>query len=111
MLQQFRQELDLQPEQKALALLEVGRELIYGISGHGQPTTMPINPISATRAEADVFQQAIFAGVEAEEGTLYVDRELCGYCGRSRGVKGRACALGLKVLNVITPGGTRTIIP
>lgn len=103
MLQQFRQELGLLPGQKTLALLDVGGQLFYGISGHGQPITMPINAISAQHAEADAFQQAINAGVNAEEGTLYVDRPLCQSCGKFGGVNGIACALGLDKLNVVTP--------
>jgi len=64
----------------------------------------------AFNQEADAFNQAAWSGTTAEKATLTVDRNLCGACGRSGGVKSMAKALGIKELTVVTPVGTEVIV-
>jgi hypothetical protein len=94
-----------------VARLDVGGRSFYGINGHGQATTLRANPITLTHAEGDVFQQAANAGMRGGSGRLFVDSALCGYCGRSGGVRSLVRGLGLERLEVVTPLGIRTILP
>ena len=89
-----------------LAKLQIADTNFFGISAHGQDVTLTVNPISATHAEADVFQQASLAKVKADEATLYVDHELCLACGRNGAVQSMARQIGLKRLIVVTPNGS-----
>jgi RHS repeat-associated protein len=108
-LARFRAELGLNPGQGALARLDVGDRTFYGINAHGQPVSLRTNPVTRTHAEADAFQQAANAGVSGGRGTLFVDRDLCGYCGRSGGVAGLARQLGLDELEIVTPAASRVV--
>jgi hypothetical protein len=112
-LAMFRAELGLElPTAGATTLsrLDVGGESFYGISGHGQPITFPVNAVSRTHAEADAFQQAINAGVNSRTGTLYIDNVngLCGYC-TSSGIKSMMNASGISSLKIVTSKGITII--
>jgi RHS repeat-associated protein len=113
-LARFRSDLNLSPSSPGsatLSRLDVGGQSFYGISAHGQGITMNVNAISATHAEADAFQQAINAGVQANTGTLFIDnvKGLCAACGTNGGVKSMMNGLGLDSLTVVTPKGTQVI--
>jgi RHS repeat-associated protein len=100
------------------ALLEIHDGMWIGTRFKGRspndPTTLhpSLRPNAITRqhAEADAFNQAAWSGTTAEKATLTVDRDLCGACGRSGGVKSMAKALGIKELTVVTPAGTEVIV-
>jgi hypothetical protein len=114
-LAQLRKDLGL-PEagstldKSTLAKLQIGDESIYGINGHGQKVTLKANAISKTHAEGDVFQQAYNKGINADNATLYVDRDFCRACGINGGVKSMAKQLGISELHVYTPSGYTKII-
>ena len=92
-----------------VARLDVNGSSFYGVNAHGQEITMTVNPISATHAEADAFQQAFNAGEYGGAGQLFVDDELCGYCGEHGAVKSLARQLGLDSISITTPSGTITL--
>jgi hypothetical protein len=110
----MRQELGLPTsgtpkEMGTLSKLEAGGQEFYGINAHGQEIGLRVNPISATHAEADAFNQAARAGINGGPGNLIVDRELCAACGRNGAVSSMAQQLGLDSLTLTTPSGTRRI--
>jgi hypothetical protein len=107
----FRSQLGLAPAEGTLARLDVGSQSFYGISAHGQDVSLRVNAISATHAEADVFQQAANAGINGGSGVLTVDRSLCLACGQNGGVSSMARQLGLDSLTIQTPGSIKTIVP
>jgi RHS repeat-associated protein len=107
----FRSQLGLAPGQGTLARLDIGGESFYGINAHGQDVSLSVNAISATHAEADVFQQAANAGINGGSGLLTVDRSLCLACGQNGGVSSMARQLGLDSLTIQTPGSIRTVVP
>src|SRR5690242_20474223 len=96
----------IEGQRPTLAKLQIADTNFFGISAHGQEVTLTVNPISASHAEADVFQQASLANVKADEATLYVDHELCLACGRNGAVQSMARQIGLKRLIVVTPNGS-----
>jgi hypothetical protein len=55
--------------------------------------------ITATHAEANVFNQAAWA----DTAMLHDDRDLCIACGQNGDVKSIAKPLGIKKLTVVTP--------
>jgi hypothetical protein len=105
-LAQFRAELGIPSGTGTLARLDVNGQSFYGINAHGQDVDLAVNPISATHAETDAFQQASNAGVVAGDATMYVDRDLCGACGDSGAVKSMGAQIGLDSLRVVTPSRT-----
>jgi RHS repeat-associated protein len=107
----FRSQLELAPGQGTLARLDISGQSFYGINAHGQDIRLSVNAISATHAEADVFQQAANAGINGGSGLLTVDRSLCLACGQNGGVSSMARQLGLDSLTIQTPGSIRTIVP
>jgi RHS repeat-associated protein len=114
----LRRDLNLAPagtaagDKVTLSKLVVGDANWFGISAHGQEVTLVVNPISASHAEADVFQQAYNAkqlapdAIKAEEGILYLDQNICQACGRNGAAKSMARQIGLKRLTVVMPEGT-----
>jgi RHS repeat-associated protein len=92
-----------------LARFEVGEQSFLGHNAHGQAISLRVNAITATHAEADVFQQAANAGVKGGAGRLFVDAELCGACGQNGGVRSMARQIGLESLEVITPNGVVSV--
>jgi RHS repeat-associated protein len=90
-----------------LARLEVNGERFWGINAYGQRPSLVVNPISATHAETDAFNQAFDqaarTGVRGGAGTLVVDREFCGACGTRGAVLSMARQLGLDSLTIVTP--------
>jgi peptidoglycan hydrolase-like protein with peptidoglycan-binding domain len=115
---QFRQQLGLpvagsEDDFATVAKLEIGDNRFFGINSannpNRRPITLTVNPISRTHAEADAFQQAFDAGATGDWARLIVDRDLCRACGRNGGVRGMARQIGLKELEVISPGGRETI--
>jgi hypothetical protein len=102
-LSTFRSELGLPEGQGTLARLHVGGQSFYGINAHGQPLSLSVNAISATHAEADVFQQAINAGITEGEGVLTVDRDLCLARGQNGAVNSMARQVGISPLTIQTP--------
>jgi len=96
----------LEGDKDTLAKLVIGESNFFGISAHGQEITLTVNPISASHAETDVFQKAYISGARGDEGTLYVDQDLCLACGRNGAVKGLAKQIGLKKLIVVTYNGS-----
>jgi hypothetical protein len=82
-LMRFREELGMPKGEGTLARLDVGGRSFYGISAHGQPVSLTVNPISKLHAETDAFQQAARGGVRGGHARMFVDRPLCGYCGDS----------------------------
>ena len=107
-LAKFREELGPIPgggiaDGGVLARLDVGGQSFYGINAHGTEITLSVNAITATHAEADVFQQAFNAGVRGGDAILYVDAALCKACGLNGGVMSMARQLGLDTLKIITP--------
>jgi hypothetical protein len=109
-LAQFRSELGLEPGDGAIARLIVGGQSFYGINAHGQDISLDVNPISATHAETDVFQQAANAGIAGGDGVLVVDRNVCGYC-RNGAISSLARQLGLNRLLVLSPQGVGVTPP
>jgi len=105
-LGKFRNGLGLPVGAGTLARLDVGGRSFYGINAHGQAVSLRVNAISATHAEADVFQQATNAQIGGGRATLFVDRALCPACGLNGGVRGMARQLGLTEIEIITPQGT-----
>jgi hypothetical protein len=77
-------------------------------AGYVNPTTGK-HPLSivAHHAEGDAFLQAFRGGSRRGHGVWVVDGELCGFCGRSGGLKGLGKGLGLSSLEVWErlPGG------
>ncbi|WP_322418008.1 RHS repeat-associated core domain-containing protein [Mesorhizobium huakuii] len=110
-LAKLRSELGLKVGEGTLAKLEIGAKSFFGINAHGIPISMRVNAITRTHAEADVFQQALNAGIQAGEAVLSVDRALCAACGINGGVKSMAQQLGLDRLTIATPQGTSVIRP
>jgi len=110
-LAQFRAELGMAPGEGTLARLDIADRTFYGISAHGQPVTLRVNAISASHAEADVFQQAANASIKGDSAILYVDRSLCRSCGLNGGVRGMAKQLGLNEIIITTPKGIEVIVP
>lgn len=110
-LSKLRTSLNLAQGEKTLARLDAGGQSVLGISGHGQSSSLSINAISKTHAEADVFQQALDKGMTGGKATLYVDRELCRACGANGGVAGMMKQLGYEELRVVTPTETRILVP
>ncbi len=87
------------------ARLDVGGRTFYGQNAHGRDITIRVNAQTATHAEADVFQQALEAGVSSKTATLYVDRALCVACGAKGGVGSLMRGLGVDDLLVVSPEG------
>ena len=104
-LAQLRAGLGVPGGTGTFARLDIGGKSFYGINAHGQRVTLRVNPISRSHAETDAFQQAYNAGVSEKWGVLYVDRDLCGACGRSAAVKSMARQIGLEELIIVTPSG------
>ena len=98
-----------------LSRLDVGdAEPIYGVSAHGQPVDLRVNPISRTHAETDALQQlANSGGGGGRSGTMYIDHPdgLCGPCGRSGAVRSMAGQTGLSELRVVWPDGSTVLTP
>jgi YD repeat-containing protein len=111
-LAKFRSELGLEaaPGENVVAKLRVGDSEFFGINAHGQPLSVTVNPISATHAEIDTLNQAKIAGATAERATLYVDRAPCGACDDANAIGSVAAQVGIRVLEVIYPGGRYTIV-
>ncbi|WFU04559.1 hemagglutinin repeat-containing protein (plasmid) [Rhizobium sp. CB3171] len=116
-LAKFRSELGLPPagsaaDKSTLAVIEINGQKIYGINAHGQPVT-GVNAISSTHAEIDALNQIKQRGIDVsgQNLTLYVDRAPCAACGTNGGIRSMVEQLGLKQLNVVSPGGTMTITP
>ncbi|WP_204101855.1 MULTISPECIES: RHS repeat-associated core domain-containing protein, partial [Spirulina sp. CCY15215] len=119
-LAKLRNGLDLPPagainDKSTLAKLEINGQEFYGISGHGQDTSIlnRVNSISPTHAEGDVAIQAINAGQagKAKKAIMYVDRGACKSCGRNGGLRSLARNLGVDELVVISPDGKKSYKP
>lgn len=119
-LSQYRQQLELPPagsetNKSTIAKLEIGGQTFFGINSSSNPTprqiTFYVNPITKTHAEADAFQQAADAGIRGGKARLIVDRDLCAPCGIRGGVNSIAWQLGIEELEIITPSGSKVIIP
>ncbi|CBN55621.1 MULTISPECIES: deaminase [Kamptonema] len=119
-LSQYRQQIELPPagseiDKSTIAKLEIGGQTFFGINSGSNPTrrkiTFSVNPITKTHAEADAFQQADDAGIRGGKARLIVDRDLCAACGIRGGVNSMAWQLGIEELEIITPSGSKVIIP
>jgi len=117
-LAEYRRQLGLpragsDSDRATVAQLEMAKSKFFGVSSGSNPhrrrITLTINPISRTHAEADVFQQALDAGLRGGSGRLIVDRDLCRACGQNGGVKGMAKQLDLEQLEVISPSSHEVI--
>jgi hypothetical protein len=69
----------------ALARLDLPGQALYGISGHHSQRVIPwpgsgVSRRSWSHAEADVFTQAIAAGLRGGAAVLHVDHDPCSYC-------------------------------
>jgi MafB19-like deaminase len=99
------------PGSKAFRLA-IGGKTFYGWSG-GKDIAMRVNPVSRFHAEADVFQQALNAGMTGEAtATLYVDYPggLCLACAGNDGVDTLARQLGLREVQVVGPNFSHRFI-
>ncbi|MGO9114668.1 MAG: deaminase [Thermoguttaceae bacterium] len=101
-----------------LARLEINGQTFNGINrGLQDPVTQMslerVNAQTLTHAEADVVQQAVDAGMQgtAKQAEMWVDRDPCGACGQSGGLRSLARNLGVDELIVHSPSGTQTITP
>jgi hypothetical protein len=134
-LGQLRRELGLpntgvRETDGVLTLLEVNGRRFYGINNWAasddaakaafinaefrNPVTGNVpHRVVANHAEGDVFLQAFLAGQRGGHGRLYIDSTMCGFCGRSGGVRGMARGLGLDSLEVFEqlPNGSIRRIP
>ncbi len=103
------------PGSPTLSRLDVeGADSIYGISAHGQPVDLRVNPISRTHAETDALQQlSNRGGAGGQSATMYIDHPdgLCGPCGRSGAVKSMSGQTGISQLRVVWPGGSTVLTP
>ena len=78
-------------------------------AGFANPVSgRPPLSIVAHHAEGDAVLQAFRTGNTGGHGTWFVDGELCGFCGRSGGLRGLGRGLGLSRLEVYErlPNGT-----
>lgn len=118
-LVEYRQSLNLPPagsqeDQSTVAKLEIGGKSFFGVNSRDNPyprqISLSVNSITRDHAEADVFQQALDAGTRSDKARLIVDRDLCEACGKRGGVNSMAWQLGIKELEIITPGECKAII-
>jgi len=111
-LAQFRSELGLLPApgEDTLAKLCIGDREFYGINASGQTLGVSVNATSATHAEIDALNQAKLAGASADHATLYVDRAPCYACWDSGAIRSVAAQIGVRVLEVVYPGGRVTFV-
>ncbi len=116
----LRGDLGMIQDPGTLVRLDVGGISTYGVNTHGlQDTIQPLFRTSyqtAKHAEGLAFYTAYLQGISGGTGTLYVDRSLCGFCGKSGGVRKMVKGLGLSRLTVyelLEEGGIRIsdIIP
>jgi hypothetical protein len=101
-----------------LARLEINGQTFNGINRGLQnpPTQMTLQRVNAqtiTHAEGDVVQQAVDAGMRgtARRAEMWVDRDPCGACGPSSGLRSLARNLGVDELVVHSPSGTQPFTP
>jgi RHS repeat-associated protein len=97
-------------DEDTAARLAIGDRVFFGRNApaqQGRPVTLkPLNAITRTHAEGDVFQQAADAGLlNQAKAVLHVDRDLCDSCGLYGGLGSLIRAIGLKELIVYTPSG------
>lgn len=66
---------------------------------------MPLNAQTRRHAEAEVFQQALNKGLQAEKVITYVDWKLCDACGPNGGIGSMLRATGISAVEVVVPDG------
>ena len=98
-------------EGDTLARLDVGGRSLLGrnsgaVPGGTNVGLRPLNPITRTHAEAEVFQRFANKGFGGETGVLFVNRGFCASCGRNGGVGSLLRATGLQRVVAVTPDGT-----
>jgi hypothetical protein len=122
-LKKRRQAMGLPPagaegDSATLAELDVGGQKFDGINRGLQDPKTPmtlqrVNAQTITHAEAEAVQNAVNAGAKGTTDTaeMWVDRDPCGSCGKSGGLRSLARELGVKQLIVHSPSGTEVYTP
>jgi RHS repeat-associated protein len=93
-----------------IAKLRIGDTDFLGISAHGQPLSVTVNPISGSHAEIDALNQAKQTGVSATHATIYVDKPPCQACDDFNAIGSVARQIGIQTIEVIWPGGRYTMV-
>jgi len=122
-LAQRRQKLGLpkagaEGDEATLAQLEMNGKTYDGINRELQDPKTPmtlerVNAQTKTHAEAEAVQNAVNDGAQGTSDTaeMWVDRDPCGSCGQSGGLRSLARNLGVKQLVVHSPSGTEVYTP
>ena len=87
--------------------LIIGENEYYGRNGHGQQEAVKnafsVNAQTATHAEGQAFYNAYSDKAQGTSATLITDREACGSCGYSGGIRSMAKQMGITDLTIVSP--------